>query len=67
MIPNLALIITCYVLYRLIETTIRAIQQNRTAGIALGVVAGICALIVSSLAYEIVSTGSHMGSGLPGQ
>jgi hypothetical protein len=66
-IPNLALIVTCYVLYRLIETTISAVQRNRTAGIVLGVFAGICALVVSSLAYGIVSTGSHMGSGLPGQ
>jgi hypothetical protein len=63
-IPNLALIITCYVLYRLVETTVRAVQRNRTAGIVLGVFAAICALVVSSLAYEIVSSASHTGSAL---
>ena len=67
MIPNLALIITCYVLYRLVETTIRAVQRHRPTGIVLGAFAGLCALVVSALAYEIVSSGSHLGSGLPGQ
>ena len=63
-IPNLALIITCYVLYRLVETTISAVQRNRTAGIFLGICAGICALVVSVLAYDIVyraSTSTGVG------
>ena len=66
-IPNLALIITCYILYRLVETTISAVQRNRTAGIFLGVCAGICALIVSVLAYDIVYKASTMGSSGLGQ
>jgi hypothetical protein len=61
-IPNLALIITCYILYRLIETTVSAVQRNRTAGIVLGVLAGVCALVVCSLAFEIVSSATHTSS-----
>jgi hypothetical protein len=63
MIPDLSLIITVYILYRLIETTISAVQRNKTSGVALSVVAGICGLVVCSLAYEIINTASHTGSG----
>ena len=63
MIANLALIVTAYVLYRLIETSISAIQRNRTSGIVLAVIAGICALIVCGLAYDIVNNASHAASG----
>lgn len=63
MIPDLALIITAYILYRLIETSISAVQRNRTSGIMLGVLAGICAVIVCSLAYDIMKVASHSGSG----
>jgi hypothetical protein len=62
MIPDLALIITAYILYRLIETSISAVQRNRTSGVVLGVLAGICALVVCSLAYDIMNTATHTGS-----
>lgn len=66
MIPNLALIITAYVIYRLIETTLSAYQRNKTAGVALGVIAAICGLVVSGLAYDIVNAASHStGPNLP--
>ena len=59
MIPNLALIITAYILYRLVETTMSAVQRNRTAGIFLGVLAVLCGLAVCSLAFEIVNSATH--------
>ena len=59
MIPDLALIITAYILYRLIETTMSAIQRNRTAGIFLGLVAILCGLAVGSLAFDIVKNAAH--------
>jgi hypothetical protein len=64
MIPNLALIITAYIVYRLIETSISAVQRNRTSGIVLGVLAGICALVVCTLAADIMNTAIHTSSGL---
>jgi len=63
-IPDLALIITCYILYRLIETAVSAVQRNRTAGVVLCVLAGMCGLIVCSLAFEIMSSASHTSSGI---
>lgn len=64
MIPNLALIVTVYVVYRLIETTVRAYQRNKTVGVVLGVVAGICGLLVCGFAYDIVNTASHTSNPL---
>jgi uncharacterized membrane protein YraQ (UPF0718 family) len=65
MIPNLALIISAYIIYRLIETTVRAVQRNKTSGIVLAVLAGICALVVCSLASDIMNTASHSSGGSP--
>lgn len=62
MIPDLALIITAYILYRLIETSISAVQRNKTSGVVLAVLAAICALVVCSLAYDIMNTATHNGS-----
>lgn len=59
MLPDLSLIITAYVLYRLVETTMRAIQRNRAAGIFLGVLAAICGSAVCILASDIVKNASH--------
>jgi hypothetical protein len=64
MIPNLALIITAYIIYRLIETTVSAFQRNKTSGVVLGVLAGICALFICSLAYDIIRAASRGGTGL---
>ena len=64
MITNLALNITTYVIYRLFETTMSAYQRNKTSGVALGVLAGICALFVSGLAYDIIKAASRTGTGL---
>jgi hypothetical protein len=64
MIPDLALIITAYVLYRLVETTMSAIQRNKAAGIFLGVLAVLCGLVVCGLAFDIVNNAAH-SSGPP--
>ncbi len=64
MIPNLALIISVYIVYRLIETTTAAVQRNKNSGIALGVLAGICAIIVFGLVSDIMNAASHTSSGL---
>ena len=62
MISDLALIITAYIIYRLIETTMRAVQLDKPSGIVLAVLAGICGFIVCVLAYDIMNTASHTGS-----
>jgi hypothetical protein len=59
LIPDLALIITAYILYRLIETTMSAIQRNKVAGIFLGVLAIVCGVVVCSLAFDIVNNASR--------
>jgi hypothetical protein len=63
MIPDLALIITAYILYRLIETTMSAAQRSRRAGVFLGLLAIICGFVVCSLAFDIVKNATHAGSG----
>jgi hypothetical protein len=59
MLPNLTLIIAIYAIYRLLETSVHAMQRNLRLGIGQAVIALFAGWGIIELAMETVKSASQ--------